>query len=108
MLLKSKKGDTLIEVMVAIALIGIIGMSFIAPFCSGIKFIAKARSSSAAGYNTQSTVETDLKTAPSSTSDVIPITFSDSPTIYASGTVTSKSTVVNGEQVNITYFMPRN
>lgn len=107
MLLKDKKGFTLVEVIVAIALIGIICVFAFSAFSTGFKIISNARFSSAAGYNTQSTVEDDLLNSSLST-NTISITLPGPPssTIMASGTVSTKSAVVNGETVTITYFKP--
>ena len=109
MLLKDKKGFTLVELIVAIAIIGIISVFVLSAFSSGVKIISKARFSSAAGYNTQSIVEDDLKNS-SITTNNITITLPGSPssTIMASGTISTKSAVVNGETVTITYFKPGN
>lgn len=106
--MKNKKGMTLIELIVSIALIGIIVVGFLPAFTVGFAMIAKAGSTSKAQYNTQAQTEKDLSSGPSVTSDTLDIKFSDNSTIQSSGQIKSQSSTVNGRQVNVTFFIPQN
>jgi prepilin-type N-terminal cleavage/methylation domain-containing protein len=110
MIIKKKKGMTLIEVIIAIAILGIIGVAFLTLFTSGFSFITRAGNRSEAGFNTQTQVEQALNNA-ISTPDLgsLQIQFSDGTTISAIGYKSSQTCpTINGSQATINFFKPTN
>lgn len=106
MLPKKTKGFTLIEIIVALAIIGVIGVSLLTVFTMGMRVIVQARDRNDAAYTAQSQVEANLNTVNAAPS-TITITMPDTTTISASGTVMpAESATVNGKEVSIDYFKP--
>lgn len=103
---RSSKGFSLIEVIVALAIIGIIGVSLLGVFTMGIRVIVEARDRNEASFEAQSQIEADLNTEYTGSS-TLTITLPDSTTIEASGIEIPQSATVNGKQVEIDYFKPR-
>jgi len=112
MLVKNKEGMTLIELIIALAIIGIASVSFLTFFTQGFKFVTKAGDRSKAGFNAQAQAEKALNNG-ISTSNVgsLTITFSDNTYINLDATygyISSQTTspAVNGSQTTITFFKP--
>lgn len=81
-----KKGMTLIELIVCLALIGIIAVTFLPMFTAGIKYIANAGNKSQTIYVSQDQTENKLLNGASTTStDNITITFPGLTPITMSG-----------------------
>jgi prepilin-type N-terminal cleavage/methylation domain-containing protein len=103
MKLKAKNGFTLIEVIVSIAIIGIITITFLSIFTTGYKTIMNSGHRSADDFSTQTKVENALNSAPATNSGLT-ITLPGPTTITADGEVKS----LNTGQVTITFFAPLN
>lgn len=99
-----KKGMTLIEIIIAIAIIAIIAISIFPIFTMGLVTINSAGNRSEAQYKTQAEIENDLSKSPSE-EDTLNI---DIPglDICVKGELKTKITNINGSQVSITYFKP--
>jgi type IV pilus assembly protein PilA len=98
---KIKKGLTLVEVIISIALIGIIGVTFLTMFTMGFSQIAASGNKSKAIYVSQDQAENKLLEGAASTAASITITFPGASPV----TVT-----LTGEQAtkgNITLFIPK-
>lgn len=112
-MLKNKKGFTLLEVMIAIAIFGVLSVSLLAVFSMSLSFISQAKLKSSAGYDLQADVETDLNTAitTSASPTAIQIIMPTTGTINISGTIivtTDTIALDSGHDVTITYFKPAN
>ena len=108
MCLKNKDGFTLIEIIVSLAIIGILSVSFFTIFTSGFTYIAKAGNRSVAGFSTQNVVEQTLINIPLQSTSYMTITLPDTSTIRVYGNTISKTTNYNGGHVDITFFQPNN
>ena len=108
MIKKSKKGMTLIEIIISIAILGILAVSFLTLFGIGFSGIAGAGNRSRAQYDVQTKIEEELSSSSTGGTDKISIKFSDVATdkIEVQGKIKTENTILNGKQVNITFFMP--
>lgn len=88
--IKIKKGFTLIELIVSIALLAIISISFLAMFLNGITGIINAGKKSTNHYNAQDEIEKNI----------------DNSTETAGGAVSSNSCSITGMCFNGTYYPP--
>ena len=105
---KKKKGMTLIEALISLALFGIIAVCFLPLFGYGYKSIAKANNISIAGYKTQSAAESKLNTIlPSTNVDFITIHFNAIPDINAPGKLEIVQEIIKNEKVEIGIFIPK-
>jgi prepilin-type N-terminal cleavage/methylation domain-containing protein len=109
MIKKSKKGMTLIEIIISIAILGILAVSFLTLFVTGFSGITGAGNRSKAQYNVQTKIEEELNssTSPAGT-DTIIINFLNSTTdkIEVQGKIKAENTIFNGKKANITFFKP--
>lgn len=106
-----KKGFTLIELIVSIALIGILSIAFLSMFLTGFRFIKKAGNRSTASFDAQASTETAIQSRPASgASGNTNITFnlSDGTTINVEGKLQTQSKTINNTNVDITIFNPVN
>lgn len=106
-MINNKKGVTLIEIIISLAILGIIVVSLLAMFSTGFTFIARAGQRSEATFDNITQVEDVLKERNSTTSDDIPIVFSDSSTIDAEGSEESEVVPFTGSEVEFFYFHPK-
>jgi prepilin-type N-terminal cleavage/methylation domain-containing protein len=107
--LKKKKGFTLIELIVAIAILGILCIAFLPMFVQGFKAIATAGRRSKANYDTQKNVEKDIDDRlVSAGADSLRITSSMDSTFFVDvpGEEKTETTTFEGRNVVITFFMP--
>jgi prepilin-type N-terminal cleavage/methylation domain-containing protein len=105
---KSKKGFSLIEAVVSIAIIGIISISFLSMYTSGFTTISKNGSRSSALFTGQSNIEEKLNGTPGTTSTSLTISIPNSSPISVSGNIITESVTVKGQSVNITAFKASN
>lgn len=105
---KITKGMTLIEIIISIAILGILAVSFLSMFMMGFSGITSAGNRSKAEYAAQTKVEENLSTETSSGSDKLTIYFqgSTSDKIEVQGSIGTEDAVINGKEVNITFFKP--
>lgn len=101
--LNNKKGITLIEIIIAIAILSIVVIVFLTVFSFGFKSIVTAGDRTSDMFEVQSNIENSLTqkyngTTPASVGQIT----IDGGSIVPQGIVTSK--IVNG--VEIWYFMP--
>lgn len=107
MVFKNKKGMTLIEIIVALAILGILSVSFLTLFTMGFMGIAGAGHRSRAQYDAQMKVEEDLNPVAAVPGiEVLKINIPGYGEATVSGSLETESTVVNGKRVNITFFKP--
>ncbi|WP_128425961.1 type II secretion system protein [Gudongella oleilytica] len=106
---KAENGFTLIEVIVAMAIIGIVALSVLSIFTNGFSWITLAGDKSEAGFETQRQTEIVLNQKDSDPSPSnLTITFSsDSSTITALGNVETLSQPIRTGSVSITVFQPK-
>ncbi len=100
---KNKNGFTLIEVIISIAILGIISISLLTLFTTGFKFITNSGRRSADDSDIQTEVENALNSAPDTNTGLV-ITLPDSSTINGDGEV---KTETSGD-VTVTFFVPLN
>ena len=105
---RKKKGLTLIEVIVSIAILGIISVAFLSIFGMGFKTVMTAKNTSVAGFNVQKLAESELniKLDPDDNS-TIDIKLNDNTIIQPHGKIFSKTATVNNSNVVIQIFVPR-
>lgn len=106
MIHNKKSGFTLIEIIVSIALIGILGVAFFSIFGMGNKCIDSSGNISKAAFNTQSQIEGDVGNLSTSSDIVISISISGSGTLDCKGEIDTKSALINGQKVSIKYYKP--
>lgn len=105
----NKNGFTLIEVIIAIAIMGIIAIGMLSLFSTGFAFIMRAGDKSEAGFNAHSQVEASLNQR---NSDLIPsnlkLTFSSDGTFKtAEGNIETLSHTINKSEVIFYFFQPK-
>lgn len=112
MMAKNQKGFTLIEAVIAIAIIGIMCISFLSIFTSGFTTISKSGNRSSALFIVQSNIEEKLNGASITPLTLTPlefiITIPNYPsTIAIPGDIITESISVKGQTVTITAFKPK-
>lgn len=115
MVVKNKKGMTLIELIVAFTILGIVSVPLLTLFTQGFISVTRAGNTSKAGFNTQTQVEQALNGSISTPNlGQLKIEFSGSDaitlddTIYGYISSQTTSPIVNGSQSTITFFKPKN
>lgn len=104
-----RRAMTLVEVIVAMAVIGIISISMITLFTSAFVHIARAGNTSEALFQAHKQIETVLvhKSAELTPTN-IELTFSsDGTTIISEGNVIKVNYLINKSEVEITFFHPK-
>ncbi|MBZ9688550.1 type II secretion system GspH family protein [Clostridium estertheticum] len=96
--LKNKKGFTLIEVILSIALLGIISIAFLTMFTSGIVGITNSGKKSVSHYTAQNQIESNINDLANLPSNVV--TSTKSITLTFPG---NTGIVISGRQVDVTY-----
>ena len=105
MILENKRGFTLIEIIIAIALLGIISVAFLSMFSTGFSIISKAGRRTTSGFSTQTKVEDALNLGTAGTvisASGLNITLPDGSIINGAG----KTETITTNQVTITYYVP--
>lgn len=104
--LNNPKGFTLIEMIVALAIIGIMAVSFLTVFSSTYAHIFSAGRRSDAIFSTEKKVEAAIASGTTGTADTFSLSIGGR-TINVSGTlVTEQSTYENGKTVTLKSFVP--
>ena len=94
-----KKGFTLIEIVVSLAIIGIISVAFLSMFSFGINYIIISGKNSSSNFNAQAITESNISDDLSTSPDLIRTTGSDI-ILYQAG-VPYKTIV--GDKIQVTY-----
>lgn len=104
-----RKGMTLIEVIVAMAIIGIVAISVLTVLTIGFRFIALAGDKSKAGFKAYQEIEKTLTMKDVDENPTnIKLTFtSDGSTINAKGNIESFIQPTKNGRVKITIFQPK-
>lgn len=104
MIKKKTKGMTLIELIISIAIIGIMIVSFSSIFIGGFKSILKSGKRSKNGMESQKQIEQLISTRPPISDDntELEIKFYDNTCIK----ITGQETQVNVDDVTYTIFIP--
>lgn len=104
--LKNSQGFTLIEMIVALAIIGIMAVSFLTVFSTTYAHIFSAGRRSDAIFNTEKKVEAAIASGTTATTDTFSLSIGGR-TVNVSGTlVTEQSTYENGKVVTLKSFVP--
>lgn len=107
--LGDRRGLTLIEIMVAIAILAIIVLGALSVLGSGFRMITLSNWHNKSTFDTQTAAEQGLfiKNTNPSAAGVL-ITFSDGSTVTAPGELRRASQTVNDVAADIWYFQPKN
>jgi prepilin-type N-terminal cleavage/methylation domain-containing protein len=101
-----KAGFTLIEVIVSLAIIGIIAISFISIFSTGVLWVSKAGGQSSSAFSAQKDLENAIANDINGT-DTISIIFNGVTLPAVAGKSQSVTkTYRNNEYVTISVFIP--
>lgn len=95
--IKNKKGFTLIEVILSIAILGIISVAFLSIFTNGLIGIANSGKKSISHYSAQNQIESNINDSADLPSNVI--TSTENITLKFPGS----TNIVSGRQVDVTY-----
>lgn len=113
--LKNRKGVTLIEIIIAVAILGIIAAAFLMMFSNGLSTIYFAGNKSRATFSAQSDVDNKILNSSDVNTDTIYVDFYDIETPDSSVTPVTKSVtgeiiqgtaVVGGKNSVIVTFIP--
>ncbi len=109
MINKRRKGMTLIEVLVAMAIIGIVAISMLSLFSTGFSFIVRAGEKSETSFGTHKQIEVALnsKDVDVSPSNLVLTFSSDNSTIESKGNIEVFSLEIGKTSTSITVFQPR-
>lgn len=106
---QKKKGMTLIEVIISMAIIGIIAISMLSMFTSAFVFITRAGNTSEALFQAHKQIETILtQNSAAVTPTDIELEFSSDGTVITSkGNTITVNYLINNSEVEITFFHPK-
>lgn len=102
----NKKGMTLVEVILSIAIIGVISVSFLTIFTSGFNMISLAGNRSAAIFNNHAEIEASLNVLGSSTTTTLELILSDGVVIHVQGELEEYTQEIGNISSDITIFKP--
>lgn len=103
----SKKGMTLIEIVIAIGIIGIVAVAFLQLFGSGFINIIGAGNHSKAQFTAQDVIENDLNDRTTiADTDILEITLTDGTVLSIHGEIKTETADSGGRSVTVTYFKP--
>jgi len=97
-ILNKKDGFTLIEIILSLAILGIISVAFLSLFGSGFKFIALSGQKSSSNFNAQSIMESSISDD-SITPTELTRTTGSSIKLYKSGV----EYTINGDKLQVSY-----
>ena len=96
---KNKKGFTLIEIIVSIAIMGIISVAFLTMFTSGIIGISNSGEKSNSHYTAQSQMESNVNNLKNLSDDDFKISSTESIELFFSGSYYD----ISGCQIDVPY-----
>ena len=106
--MKNEKGMTLIEIIIAIAIIGMIAISLLALYSTAFAFIMRAGDTTDAAFRTHAQIETTLRLKDSDPSPTnLTLTYSNGDVIISKGNKESISQTVKDTEVIIHFFQPK-
>lgn len=106
--MKNKKGMTLIEIIIAIAIMGIITVSFLNIFASGYIGILSGGKHTKVAYDGQKQVENSILNSTSSHPQTLNITFTDSAStqVETQGNAIVEEVIDGRYKIEVTTFIP--
>lgn len=109
-MIDKKKGYTLVEVIIALAMIGILAISFLSIFTSGFRTIAKTGHRAVAAYGSQQQLSEKVINASALDSDEyseqkLTFTFKSGPVIEVDVRVIETEVEVNGNKSKMNGFV---
>lgn len=108
---KSNKGMTLVELIVATAIIGVVAIGLIQMFTMGFMVVSKAGKKAQSAYNAQTEVESTLQTKhllEPQAGETFELTIGADIVTIPGRKTQIQSELSNGEQVEIEIFQPKN
>lgn len=108
----ASNGFTLVEIIISIAILGIVAVGVLPGFLSGFKIIIKSGDRSSAALNTQAVIEQDIRIQPTHNEEGninMTIDFSsDSSNITIEGRVDTETSNVRNNKTTYSVFVPVN
>lgn len=104
--LKNTQGFTLIEMIVALAIIGIMAVSFLTVFSSTYAHIFSAGRRSDAIFSTEKKVEAAIASGTTATTDTFSLAIGGRTVTVSGALVMEQSTYENGKAVSLKSFVP--
>lgn len=106
---RNNSGLTLIEIIIAMAIIGIIALAIIEMFSSASVFIVRAGDTTESLFQSHKQIETILTQKSSSVSPTnMELKFSsDGSTFTSEGNIITVNHIINKSEVEITFFHPK-
>ncbi len=101
-----RKGMTLIELIIAMAILSIIVIAFLNMFTVGFTGIINASKHTEVGYEAQKDMENSILTDPSTGIISIEIEFSGGTTIESIGKVLEEEVNNGNQNINVKTFVP--
>lgn len=100
-------GVTLVEVVIAIAVLAVVIVAFLSLFGSAYNWIIKARNKSAAMYDAQEQVELSISEGTPNLGDSLTFEFSSDFEFDVPGAVVKKDGVYRDEESSVVVFVPQ-
>jgi len=108
MKMKDNKGVTLVELILAIAILGMVAVSILPMFSSGFTHIARAGQRTEVTFINHREIEKELNSNNQNLSgDSIEIEFYDSTEIEAKGSQKEEVQSISGVEVELYFFHPQ-
>jgi prepilin-type N-terminal cleavage/methylation domain-containing protein len=104
-ILKHKKGLTLLEIVIAVAILSIISMAMLSLFSTGFSFVVRAGNRGEASYSAQGLAELQLLTKSTGGAGMI-LEHDDHPDITSSGALVEFPETVGNVTVVLKIFQP--
>ncbi len=104
----NRKGLTLLEVIISLAIIGILAVVYFSIFTTGFTGIVRANSKNIASFNIQKEVESELNDNTNPTGSTLIINLPDNSTETINGAIVYVEEEIDGDVVAIYFFKPFN